>query len=252
MLWFQDYLTILNPENKATYPYAFMIPSDQYSEKNLLKRLYEEPKLKSFVDSFLKTSMKDIQSTFVHDFAKILPKTSPAIITNDGIVESKVDKDTEKEHLLRLRFYRKNKTTHVNYVGFDLHEESDGTQRLILMLPVIYDAITQGKVFIIDEIERSLHPLLSRLFLQTFLNAEPCRGQIIFTTHETTLMDLDLLRRDEIWFAEKDIEESSQIYSLVEFRVRTDLRIDKGYLQGRFGAIPFLGDAGRLGIETKT
>ena len=71
-------------------------------------------------------------------------------------------------------------------------------------------------------------------------------SQLIFTTHDTNLLDLDLLRRDEIWFADKDKGGASHLYSLAEFKTRTDLKIEKGYLNGRFGAIPFIGDIRRL------
>ena len=72
--------------------------------------------------------------------------------------------------------------------------------------------------------------------------------QFVFTTHDTNLLDLDLLRRDEIWFVEKDQNGASSLYSLAEFKVRDDLKIEKGYLNGRFGAIPFIGDLSRIGL----
>lgn len=75
----------------------------------------------------------------------------------------------------------------------------------------------------------------------------PGDNQILFTTHDTNLLDLALLRRDEIWFVEKDKAGGSHVYSLAEFKVRPDLQIEKGYLNGRFGAIPFVGDIHSLG-----
>ena len=99
----------------------------------------------------------------------------------------------------------------------------------------------------IDELDRSLHPLLSHALLRFFV--ESCPGacqQTIVTTHETHLLDLDLLRRDEIWFVEKDDRQQSHLYSLTSMRVRKDLRIEKSYLQGRFGAVPFVGGMDKL------
>jgi len=87
-----------------------------------------------------------------------------------------------------------------------------------------------------------MHPILARQFLEFFLECCRRRHQIIITTHESNLLDLDLLRRDEIWFAEKDQAGASHLYSLADFNVRTDQDIRKRYLQGRYGAIPFLGD----------
>lgn len=96
--------------------------------------------------------------------------------------------------------------------------------------------------WVVDELDSSLHPLLTRRLVEFFLNHTSSDSQLIFTTHETHLLDLDLLRRDEIWFFEKDKDQSSRLSSLVEYKPRKDLRIEKGYLQGRFGAIPFLGN----------
>ena len=92
-----------------------------------------------------------------------------------------------------------------------------------------------------------MHPMLVYKFLEYFLRVcttVPC--QIIVTTHESHLLNLDLLRRDEIWFAEKDANGASNLYSLTDFKVRKDLQIEKGYFEGRFGAVPFVGDLDRL------
>ena len=132
-------------------------------------------------------------------------------------------------------------------IALPFEEESDGTRRLTHLLPALFHLQNQPKVYVIDELDRSLHPLLSKKFLEFFLwscNRHP--SQLILTTHESNLLDLDLLRRDEIWFAEKGAEGSTSLYSLSDFQVRQDLKIQKGYLQGRFGAIPFLGNLEQL------
>jgi AAA15 family ATPase/GTPase len=130
---------------------------------------------------------------------------------------------------------------------FPLHEESDGSQRLLNLLPALYRLKAEAGVFVIDELERSMHPILARKFIEFFLKGACNRNsQMIFTTHESTLLDLDILRRDGIWFTEKNESGATHLYSLAEFNVRKDLRIDKGYLQGRFGAIPFLGGIDHL------
>jgi AAA15 family ATPase/GTPase len=136
-------------------------------------------------------------------------------------------------------------------VSLDLQEESDGTRRLLNLIPALQ---THGgsAVYFIDEIDRSLHPMLVWKFLEFFLKS-PADGhrQIIVTTHESNLLDLDLLRRDEIWFAEKDQDAATHLYSMVDFKVRKDHEIRKHYLQGRFGAVPFLGNLDRL-LEEQT
>ncbi|EKT4097540.1 AAA family ATPase [Stenotrophomonas maltophilia] len=133
-------------------------------------------------------------------------------------------------------------------VKLALREESDGTRRLLDLLPALYDRkANRQRVFIIDEIERSLHPALMKKLLTHFLDPKSGNGnQIIVTTHESHLLDLDLLRRDEIWFAEKGHGLETHLHSLSQFKVRTDLDLRKNYFQGRFGGIPFLGDIDRL------
>lgn len=121
---------------------------------------------------------------------------------------------------------------------FDLFEESDGTRRLIDLLEVIL-ADGEDKTFIIDELDHSLHPQLTRKFVETFLKiAIDKKLQLVVTTHESSLLDLKLLRRDEVWFVERDDEKKSKIFSLDEFKERYDKIIEKAYLKGRYGAVP--------------
>ena len=127
-----------------------------------------------------------------------------------------------------------------NEIAFEMKEESDGTQRLLDLIPLLLLA-QHNRVFVIDELERSLHPNLSRKFIELFLQAEN-HSQLIITTHESALLDLDLLRRDEVWFIEKDRSGASSVYSLEEYKPRYDKDIEKGYLLGRFGAIPVVDD----------
>ncbi len=135
---------------------------------------------------------------------------------------------------------------------FESDEESDGTQRLVNLLPILFD-IHEGRerVVVIDELDVRLHPHLSKMIVKTAMQCQS-KSQLIFTTHDTHLLDLDLLRRDEIWFVEKQKGGNSSLYSLAEFKIRPDLQVEKGYLNGRFGAIPFIGDIGSLGWKDKT
>lgn len=125
-----------------------------------------------------------------------------------------------------------------------LGQESVGTQRFFLRIGFWMEAINSGAVLVVDEIEASMHPLLTRHLIEMIQDqtVNQNHAQLIFTTHDTGLLDLKLLRRDQIWFAEKD-EKSMQtdIYALTEFSPRKDENIAKGYLQGRYGAIPFIG-----------
>ena len=139
--------------------------------------------------------------------------------------------------------------------SFLLNEESDGTQRMTQLIPVLFDAnVGRNKVVLIDELDRKFHPEMTRFFLKTFLKtyqSNPESSQLIFTTHDTNLLDTELLRRDEIWFIQKDRLGRSQLYSLAEFKIRPDLQLEKGYLNGRFGALPFIGDLSKLGLDEK-
>ncbi|RKZ53199.1 MAG: hypothetical protein DRR16_03890 [Candidatus Parabeggiatoa sp. nov. 3] len=133
-------------------------------------------------------------------------------------------------------------------VSFDFAKESAGTQRLTQLLAILVDLLSSEKVYIIDELDRSLHVLLPKLFLETYLKGanNQHRSQLIFTTHDTHLLDLNLLRQDEIWFLEKNEHGASHLYSLVNLKMNPNLNLQKGYLQGRFGGIPFLGDLEQL------
>ncbi|MCK5717023.1 MAG: ATP-binding protein [Thiomargarita sp.] len=134
-----------------------------------------------------------------------------------------------------------------NEVTFEISEESEGTQRLLDFIPMLI-GLSKDKVFVIDEIERSLHPLLIRKLFELILKHDlykPAVSQLIASTHEVNLLDIkNLFRKDEIWFMEKKQSGESQIYSLANAHV--DDIVD-GYMKGRFGAIPFIRDIKDLG-----
>lgn len=125
---------------------------------------------------------------------------------------------------------------------YEYGEESDGTKRLIELLDVILHD-DEEKVFIIDELDRSLHPQMTIKFVETFLNFSKDKNtQLIITTHESNLMDLNILRRDEIWFAEKELDNSTRLFTLEKFKIRYDKVVEKDYLAGRYGAVPVFKD----------
>lgn len=120
---------------------------------------------------------------------------------------------------------------------FDLSEESDGTVRILDLLEILLAG--QGKTYVIDELDRCLHPSMTYKFVETFLQLAVEKDiQLIVTTHESRLMDFDLLRRDEIWFVNKKKSGESDVYSLEEYNERFDKKIDKAYLEGRYGGVP--------------
>ena len=120
---------------------------------------------------------------------------------------------------------------------FNLSEESDGTVRILDLLEILLSK--EGKTYVIDELDRCLHPSLSYKFIDTYLQLAAKKDiQLVVTTHESRLMDFDLLRRDEIWFVNKKSDGESDIYSLEEYNARFDQKIDKAYLEGRYGGVP--------------
>jgi len=122
-------------------------------------------------------------------------------------------------------------------ISFNIDEESEGTQRLYDLLHMIVSE--DESIYILDELDIKLHPQLTYRFVELFLREKAgTKCQLIFTTHESYLMDFKLLRRDEIWFVEKEADGSSSLYSLEDFNERTDKRIDKAYLEGRYGGVP--------------
>ena len=123
----------------------------------------------------------------------------------------------------------------------NMSEESNGTNAYLDLIGLVYNTLESGGIFVADEIDAHLHPLLTEQIVALF-NSEksnPKNAQLLFTTHNTNLLDLDILRRDQIWFTEKDENTSvSELFSLDEYSIRKDAKVEKSYLLGRYGAIP--------------
>lgn len=246
--WFDDNLTFIGPD--ASYG-------------SLGHLLASNSDFLTFAGNFLRSASTGVnhlhpQKTEIseEELRNLLPKKFVSKLLED-IVEDKdgiavisleqgnelLIERSEENHFYRISIQAAHEHQPGKIIPLDLNEESDGTRRLLNLLPALHLLQTGNAVFFIDEIDRSMHPILARQFLEFFLKS--CQGgrhQIIITTHESNLLDLDMLRRDEIWFAEKDQAGASHLYSLADFNVRTDQDIRKRYLQGRYGAIPFLGD----------
>jgi AAA15 family ATPase/GTPase len=135
----------------------------------------------------------------------------------------------------------------VDLVILDFGLQSKGTQKLFNIFGWLFDAIERGKTLVIDELDSSLHTLLTMELIQFFHSEANKQAQLIFTSHDTNLLRKEIFRRDQIWFAEKNNLGASTLYSLVEYKinqatVRNDASFEKDYLLGKYGAIPFLGD----------
>ena len=128
---------------------------------------------------------------------------------------------------------------------FDLEEESEGTRRMFVLMGHCLDALENGRVLVVDELDVKLHVVLNLFIVNLFHDPAQNRNgaQLVFATHNTHLLDQEVLRRDQIWFTERDPRTgASELYSLVEFSPRKDKDLERGYLAGRYGALPFVGD----------
>lgn len=179
------------------------------------------------------------RSTFANDVVEKAPNDIKEKIREGKIV------DTFTIH----NVYNENGDVVKEKLFDELDMESEGTKKVIEMSGPIFDTLNEGRVLVVDELDAKLHPLLTRNIVLLFMNPEINKNnaQLVFATHDTNLLNLKLLRRDQIWFAEKDKCDSTDIYSLVEFKddngdkVRNDRNIEKDYIAGRYGAIPFIG-----------
>ena len=124
----------------------------------------------------------------------------------------------------------------------EMDDESQGTQKLFAYAGPILDVLEKGYVLVVDEMNNSLHPLLVRRIVEAFNDPKVNRknAQLIFASHGISILSTECFRRDQIWFVEKDSSAATHVYPLVDFSPRKDAVLSKGYLQGRFGAIPFL------------
>jgi len=127
---------------------------------------------------------------------------------------------------------------------FDLDgQESEGTQKIFYLSGPLLDTLEHGKVLVIDEMEARLHPFITRAVIQLFNSSQtnPHNAQLVFATHDASLLGSRYFRRDQIWFTEKDQYGATDLYSLAELKVRKDASFDKDYIAGKYGAVPFIG-----------
>jgi len=147
-----------------------------------------------------------------------------------------------KDGVRTVRFQHRTDTGELH--SFDLADESDGTQKLFTYAGPLLDVLATGRTLAVDELDTSLHPLMVRFLISLFHNPEINRynAQLIFTTHDTSVLDSELYRRDQIWFVEKTADQSSRVYPLSDFSPRKGEALEKNYLHGRYGALPFIGE----------
>ena len=218
--WFVNstYLDLGNPnfERFINNRVSLKILSDENYKKELLK--------------FIKTFDSGIEGI------KTTPDSIEAVKSNNGIIDIEVIHRGENGELKALPFYL----------------ESNGTRKMFHLFDFFMDALKNGMVLFVDELDAKLHPLLTRYIINLFHNSDINKGngQLIYSTHDTVNLNKETFRRDEIWFAEKDKDGISEIYALSDYileddknvgkKVRNDATYNKDYLTGRYGAIPVL------------
>ena len=200
--------------------------------KNMALSMYdnETDDLKSFTIDFLKKTDLNIEDYIVskidipHELLSNFPEFMSKSITNPKAYQ--------------ILFKHKGSN---NYLSLD--EESLGTQVVFSFIPFIADTLKNRKVLVIDELDKSLHPFLVQYIVEIFndIDVNKSGSQLIFNTHDTNLLNLNILRRDQIWFTEKNNDNGvSDLYPLSDFSVRKQENVEKGYLLGRYGAVPFI------------
>ncbi len=173
-----------------------------------------------------------------------LPPEIKKLIVNDLKTRGKDKEKLKFQKMVSFHPLFDAKGNIVDTVAFDFERESRGTKKLFEMAGMIFSALDKGAPMVMDELECSLHPMLTRLVIDTFHSEKtnPRHAQLVFTTHDTGLLHPGLFRRDQFWLIQKDEYGASELYSIADFRVRSDKSHDKAYLQGRYGAVPLLHD----------
>ena len=242
--WFSDYNVLSGIDNHLSPSSVY----DQGYKKRTLKMFHEkldgyESALKLFKD--LKLGFADIE-IIESDNDKLFK----LLLSNDAA--SSVLEDAKNSKNLTLNTIHNkydNSGEIIDKVSWnnDMHE-SEGTKKLIDFSGPIFDTLKNGKVLIIDELDSKLHPLITMQIIKLFNNPEtnPNNAQLLFATHDTNLLSNEIFRRDQVWFTEKDDVEQTDLYSLDDFvfadgtKVRKDANLEKNYMAGRYGAIPYI------------
>lgn len=236
----QQTLASRTPDNKL-----YLVSSNEWNAPQT------EDAYRWFTEKLLPYGMQDKATITIDAIKDTLKENSmrtriigELLLADLGIVSIGVTEqgDGKESHVLMV--HRTKDADGTKKFPMPLEQESAGTQRFFARIGPWLNALDKGGILFVDELEASLHPLLTRRLVTMVQDSQinTNYAQLIFTTHDTTILDLSLLRRDQIWFAEKNPETlGTELYSLWDFSARKDENIEKGYLLGRYGAIPFLG-----------
>ncbi|MCX7428790.1 MAG: ATP-binding protein [Planctomycetia bacterium] len=235
--WFADLQVINLPVRQySSMPF-------QMSSELVLATLLEDEAYRHASSLIPSLPDEDLPKPLLEDFRHWLKQA------DIGIVDVRAEKREQEGKRRRLgpAFFLKHESA-ADDAWLPLREESHGTQTLFHMAFPILRVLRIGGVLLVDELERSLHPALARKIIEQFNDpaTNPKNGQIVFATHDTNLLGTTVgepaLRRDQVWLTEKDPEGATVLYPLTDYKPRKAENLERGYLQGRYGAIPFLGD----------
>jgi hypothetical protein len=221
--WFQKRLRVIEARQFLAPNYTMTRCRDEEQKRRVLE----------FLNS-ADLSISDIHIDTRVFSPDILPQDMPATLRDE------VSQEMAGKEMMKATFLHEDIESR-EPIEFSLDEESDGTRALFAFAGPWLDVVENDRVLVVDELDTSLHPLIVH-YLVKLLHRQGRKAQIVFTTHDTTILSQRILRRDQIWFMEKDERNSTQLYPLSDFSPRDSEAIERGYLNGRYGGIPFLKD----------
>ena len=239
--WFRSLEVINMAERRYSHELPFKIATEfalaELSEFALAQLLEEDANQRPLFQE------EELPRRLLEDFRDFLKQA------DTGVTDFRVEQKRSGNKQVRFgpRFFLRHKSQSDD-AWLPLREESNGTRTLFHMALPILRVLQSGGLLLVDELERSLHPKLARKIIDRFNDpvANPKNSQIIFTTHDTNLLGRVIgepaLRRDQVWLTEKDAEGATVLYPLTDYKPRKNENLERGYLQGRYGAIPFLND----------
>ncbi len=239
--WFENTLNIVFPDSKVADVEYKLLNNDELKE--VYRKYFRIFNLGISDVKFNKVKLEDskdipeeIKSRIIDDISD----NSVALLNGGGEVYI-VQKESDG-HIYSSKIQFVHKSMSGTDIPFRMNEESDGTLRMVDLFPMINELLGNPSVYVIDEIERSLHAKMVYSIFEQFLKSS-LHNQLIATTHETQLLTQLLFRKDEIWFVNKNEDGSSNLYSMEQFKIRFDKEIRKDYLTGIFGALPIINNA---------
>lgn len=219
---------------------------EYYDDSNMLKAISDYAKTADFGIEEMQFEIENKEIGPDLDFPEDAPEGMKAALTSFIQILSETSNNSEgRLKMSRVKAKAKHKGINANgedeLYNIELEDESDGTRKLMSIAPAIESVLTKGGVLLVDELERELHPMLVNFIVAKFQSkrSNPNGAQIIFTTHNTELMNLEFMRKDQIYFTDKRKSDgASELYSVTDFNTKTADNIRKGYLVGKYGATP--------------